>query len=76
MMPGNTDQYRTFLGSTFTIITLLLIMSYTTIKFSSLTDQADYSIMKAVKEDFYDPSDEFTTDHGFYVAAAIVDYGN
>ena len=65
MMPGNNDQYRTFLGSTFSIITLLLIMSYTTIKFSGLTDQADYSIMKAVKEDFYDPSDKFTTDHGF-----------
>ena len=43
----------------------MLILSYATIKFSSLTDQADYSIMKAVKEDFYDPTDEFTSDSGF-----------
>ena len=43
----------------------MLMMSYATIKFSSLTDQAEYSIMKAVKEDFYDPTDEFTTEDGF-----------
>ena len=65
IMPGNNDEYRTLLGTTFSFITLLLILSYATIKFSSLADQADYSIMTAVKEDFYDPADEFTTDHGF-----------
>ena len=61
---------------TFSVITLLLILSFSTTKFSSLKDKDEYSIMKAVKEDFYDPTDEFTTEDGFQVAAAVIDYSD
>ena len=42
LMPENTDRYRTFVGAFFTIVTLLVVLSYASYKFNDLLNQSDY----------------------------------
>ena len=47
LLPGNTDQYRTVLGTVFTILTLSLVLSYATYKLQDLLDlSSDYKLME------------------------------
>ena len=76
LMPGNTDQYRTVLGTIFTILTLLLVMSYGSYKFQVLLDYQDYKLKEEIQQEFYEPMEPFTFDDGFAVAAGVIDYGS
>ena len=60
IMPGNTDQYRSMLGSIFTIITLMLLLSYASFKFSTLAKYEDYRLMEEVQQDYFKVTDEFS----------------
>ena len=42
LMPENTDRYRTFIGAFFTIVTLIVVLSYASYKFNDLLNQSDY----------------------------------
>ena len=47
LLPGNTDQYRTVLGTIFTVLTLSLVLSYATYKLQDLLDlSSDYKLME------------------------------
>ena len=47
LMPGNTDQYRTIIGTVFTVLTLSLVLSYATYKLQDLLDlSVDYKLIE------------------------------
>ena len=71
-MPSNTDRYRTFVGTFFTIVTLIIVLSYATYKFNDLLNQSDYQLRSENQEHYFAVNEPFSVENGFQVAAGII----
>ena len=50
IMPGNSDYYRTILGTFFTLIAFMIVMSYASYKLISWDNYKDYDLVQEVLE--------------------------
>ena len=73
-MPDGEGQYKSFLGSIFSIITLLTMLSYASYKFTALISYSDYKIQVSDQENFYTDEDFFGNENGFMFAAGVTNY--
>ena len=72
LMPDNQEQYRTFLGSMFSLMTIFVILAYGSYKMITLANNEEYKTQVRLKENFYEPQDVFGTEtNDFMIAAAI-----
>ena len=75
LLPDEKANYRTFLGSLLSLLTIFLLIGFAAYKLTAISVNSDYKIQLHDQKFFYDASDEFTfQDHGFMVAAAITAY--
>ena len=74
-MPGNADNYRTILGTILTFLAMMIVMSYASYKLVQWTDNKDYKLMSEIHEQYFDATDEFSIEDGFWIAAGVLDYG-
>ena len=58
----------------FTILTLVLVISYSTFKFIDLIELNDYKIQEEKREKYYQHDVPLTQEQGFQVVAAITAY--
>ena len=75
-MPGNTENYRSILGTFFTLLAFMIVMSYASYKMVSLDSHKDYNLVQEIHEQYYDSSEQFTSSDKFWVAAGIISYGD
>ena len=74
LSPNGKEAYGTFIGSLFSIVTLVIILSYASYKFLNLINYTDYQILVSDQENFYSDSDFFGQEDGFMFAAGITNY--
>ena len=72
MLSDDYDKYRTFWGGCFSIITVMLVLTYGSIKYVQMTDLQNYQLLDQEQEKFYSENDTFTSEDGFHVAAGVV----
>ena len=73
-LPDRRENYRTTVGSAFTILMLVTLLIYGSFKLIILYELSDYSITIAVQEYFFDLTQPFTDKDGFAIAATITAY--
>ena len=73
-MPGNADNYRTILGTVLTFLAMMIVMSYASYKLVQWSDNKDYKLMSEIHEQYFDATDEFSKEDGFWIAAGVLDY--
>ena len=74
LLPDHNENYRTFVGSILSLLTMTILLAYMIYKAQILFELDDYSLEKAYEENFF-PSDEaFSQKDGFYIAAALTNY--
>lgn len=74
LLPDHNEQYRTFLGSVLSLITFALMGFYSVYKMMTLFALADYRIMQATSDNYFDVLPGFSGDDGFSIAAGITAY--
>ena len=74
MMPDEKSMYRSLLGAVLSIITVIVMLSYSVFKMVAMGNLNDYKIKTATQEYFYDSSFSFSELDGFQVAAGITSF--
>mmetsp|Transcript_3956 Transcript_3956/g.4738 ORF Transcript_3956/g.4738 Transcript_3956/m.4738 type:complete len:225 (-) Transcript_3956:1540-2214(-) len=74
LLPDGSDQYKSFLGSLLSILTVMTLLSYATYKFSSLVSYSDYKVQVSNEENFYNADDKFGFPDGYMISAGLVTY--
>ena len=74
LLPDEKPQYRTLVGAVLTIFTLIITLSYTSWKLLVMFEQTEFKIQAHDQENYYDFEEEFGTNEGFALAAAITSY--
>ena len=73
-MPDHESTYRSVFGTVLSILTLILVVTYSTYKFIDLIELNDYKIQEEKREKYYQYDMPLAQDQGFQVAAAITSY--
>ena len=74
LMPDHDSAYRSVVGTILSILTLILVISYSTYKLIDLTQLNNYKIQEEKLEKYFQHNEPFTQAQGFQVAAAITSY--
>ena len=74
LMPDHEATYRSCIGTVLSILTLILVFSYSTYKFIDLIELNDYKIQEEKREKYYEHNVPFTQEQGFQVAACVTSY--
>ena len=75
MLPDNRNQYRSVQGALMSLITLMVIVSYSAYKIISLGTLEEYKVQVRTKDNFYDVDDMFgSIESDFFVAAGLSSY--
>ena len=72
LLPDGHDSYRTFIGALLSLMTLLTLLTYGSLKITSLVHSDDYSVGMHILEDHYASNATFGASDGFVVSAAVV----
>lgn len=71
-MPDKRDEYRTFLGSCLSAITIFTLVIFSAWKLLALVTSSDYKVQVHEQKQFYEDSAKLTLENdGFLMAAAI-----
>ena len=74
ILPDGKDTYKSFLGSMFSLATIILISMYGIFKLSSLMKYSDYNVQESRKENYYVSEDSFGFEAGYMMAAGLIAY--
>ena len=74
ILPDGKDTYKSFLGSMFSLITIILLSIYGIFKLLSLMNYSDYNVQVSMKENFYAAEDRFGFEDGYMMAAGLITY--
>ena len=75
ILPDNNDMYRSLVGSTMSILTQLIILTFAVYKLAEMSDNAEYQVLTSRKDYFYELTDDVNyEDANFVIAAAVTDY--
>ena len=75
ILPDNNDMYRSLVGSTMSILTQLIILTFAMYKLAEMSDNAEYQVLTSRKDYFYDLTDDVNYEQAnFVIAAAVTDY--
>ena len=74
ILPDNSSTYRSLLGSMLSIITIISLLTYATVKLVQLSLMEDFKINMIEKENSYGSDFTFTQEEGFNVAVAVTAY--
>ena len=64
VLPDDTTSYRTLCGSIFSIITIIIISTYASLKVVALVNRTEYKVQEREYEDHFTDQDIFDTSHG------------
>ena len=74
LMPDHESTYRSAVGTMLSILTLILMVSYSTYKLIDLIELNDYKIQEVKREKYFHNKVPLSQEQGFQVAAAITSY--
>lgn len=74
LLPDGKNQYRTVAGSLLSIISVLLIFSYASYKYTKMVSLQNYKTHTMELDDFFGPTEGFTAGDGFLVAAGVINW--
>ena len=74
ILPDGKDTYKSFLGSMFSLITIILLSMYGIFKLLSLMNYSDYNVQVSSKENYYVSEDSFGFEAGYMMAAGLIAY--
>ena len=72
LLPDREDMYRTFLGSSLSLLCFIILLGFGALKVTALATSSDYKIQVHDKKFFYDDVDEFTFDESQFMVSAGV----
>ena len=75
LLPDHQSQYRTFLGSMLSIITILLILVYGGYKIVLYFKREEFTVNQTRQSYYFGLEDEFSQSHGLAIAAGAVSEG-
>ena len=70
-LPDASTQYRTFNGSIFSIMTVVVMLVYGVYKMTNLVTYSDYAIQMHTKEHFFNDTDAFGSEQEFWLAGGV-----
>ena len=76
LLPDEKDEYRTFAGALLTIVTVITVVVYASLKLVTLFDYNDYKVQIRHFDDFYDMEERLTMEHGLMIAGGIAGQPN
>ena len=62
------------MGSFLTILTSLIVLCFFYTKFVAWQNQGDIDIITTLKESYFDYNEKFSSEDGFFIAAALTEY--
>lgn len=74
MLPDENRFYRSFLGATLTLVSLISLLAFLTYRVVSMTQLIQYTIYDTNHLFHYEATDAFLPEDGFAVAAGITAY--
>ena len=72
LLPDGKNEYRTFVGATLSLFTIVIVLIYGSFKIQQLVDLEDYKVQLREEDDAFKDNEKFGFDDGFAVAAGIV----
>ena len=73
-LDGAKVDQKSYMGAVLTILLYLTTLLFTYTKFKTLHEKNDVDIMSALIEGAIDHTEKFTSENGFFVAAALTEY--
>ena len=70
----NDSYYRSFMGALCSLIILLFLLTFSAAKLQTLILVSDVDIFQASKDYALSQRERFSSDDGFFIAAAITEY--
>ena len=64
-LPGGKKSLKSYTGCVITLISLFIVVFYSTVQFLKLMEFGDPSIMVSTRDAYFDTDYEFTTEAGF-----------
>ena len=74
LLPENQMEYRSFLGACLTIMTLLLLISFSGYKMIDLLGYDNYKLQVSTQSDFFPTEETFGEANGLQYAAILTNY--
>ena len=71
-MPDEKDEYRTFAGALLTIVTVITVFVYASLKLVRLFNYNDYKVQIRHFDDFFEVDERLTSEHGLMIAGGIM----
>ena len=72
LLPDGKNEYRTFVGATLSLFTVVIVLIYGSFKIQQLVDLEDYKVQLRQEDDAFGETEKFGFDEGFVVAAGIL----
>ena len=72
LMPDEKEYYSTYLGTMFSILSILILLSYSGYKLRDLFIYNNYRLYEQNELHYFNDADAFTTADGFHVAAGLI----
>ena len=76
LLPDEKDNYRTFCGAILTILSIIAVIVFASMKLSILFNYESYKVQIRNFEDNYSHEHRFTAKEGLAIAAGIVELSN
>ena len=74
LLPDNADKHRTCCGAVFSILIILVILTYASYKLQDMLSFGDYKLQFSEQENYFRDIDALKSSDGFEVAAGIIDF--
>ena len=74
LLPDGKQEYRTFIGSILSLITVLIFLPYLVWKMEVIFSQEDFKVYTKELQNFYTQDDKFGMGQNFMIAAGITAY--
>ena len=71
-LPDETNKFRTLIGATLSLLTLLVLLLFASYKLISLISLDEYKVQVRDMDDYYSSTANFTSKDGLAIAAAVL----